>query len=102
MLSPRNRLALQRLDRQEAENLRSARMSRLIIEGFTPRKDLTTVKSLIDTLQELDAVEQADLLSDNFVFPDPERDAEWAATGYRRFVLDVRLRGEADPEEAAP
>lgn len=97
-LSTSRRLALQQLNRQQAEALRDARMNRIIVEGFTRQQNLSTVKQLIEKLQTLPAVARADLLSDDLIFEDPEREAEWASTRFRRFVLDVRLVEPLPPE----
>ncbi|WFB34419.1 pilus assembly protein PilM [Kiritimatiellota bacterium B12222] len=91
-LSPARRLALQQLNRQQAQAMRDARMQRIIVEGFTQKKDLSTVKILIEKLSSLPTVERADLLRDDLVFPDPEHEKLWASNGYSRFVLDLRLK----------
>lgn len=102
-VSPRDKLALRNLNRQQAELLRDARLNRLIVEGFTPRENLASVRDLIGKLGEHPAVERADLLSDDFVFTDPGRDRQWISTGYRRFVLDLQLVEPERPEtEDAP
>ena len=73
------------------EGLRTARMNRLIVEGFTARADLVTVRALIEALRAHPDVHWADLLTDDFVFGDLDLDEVWVATGNQRFVLDVEL-----------
>jgi len=64
---------------------------RVLIEGYTRRGNLATVKRLIDGLAAAPFVASADLLSDDEVVAG--RTAEIEGTiGARRFVLDVRLR----------
>lgn len=102
-LSPTRRLALQQLNRKQAEEMRDARMNRIIVEGFTRQQNLSTVKSLIEKLETLPSVARADLLSDDLIFEDPERESEWASTRFRRFVLDLRLVESISPaQEAKP
>lgn len=90
-----------RVDRQRAERLRDPGMNRLIVEGFTAREDLSTVRALIQGLREHPEVNRADLLTDDFVFPDIDRDEAWRSTGNRRFVLDIRLVDAVEQRRAA-
>jgi hypothetical protein len=98
-LTPTRRLALQQLNRKQAEEMRDARMNRIIVEGFTRQQNLSTVKSLIEKLETLPSVARADLLSDDLIFEDPERASEWASTRFRRFVLDLRLVESMPPAQ---
>ncbi len=68
-----------------------APFQRVLIEGYTRRGNLATVKRLIDALAAAPFVASADLLSDDEVVESEaaERDG---TIGARRFVLDVRLR----------
>lgn len=65
--------------------------NRVLIEGYTRRGNLATVKRLIDGLSAAPFVAAADLLSDDAVVPDEAAERE-GLIGARRFVLDVRLR----------
>ena len=64
--------------------------ARVIIEGYTAKQDLTSVKTLISALRSIPYVKSADLLSDDQVVKDPERERKWTGTGRRRFVIDLR------------
>ncbi|MEX2607556.1 MAG: pilus assembly protein PilM [Kiritimatiellia bacterium] len=99
---PPGRNPANRLRTPEVEETPSPRMNRLIVEGFTPDQDLSTVKALIENLQADPAIEKADLLSDDLVVEDQERDTLWQSSGHRRFVLDLRLVPAAlsSPREA--
>jgi Tfp pilus assembly PilM family ATPase len=99
---PRASLVRREPNRQQADRLRDDRMNRLIIEGFTPRQDLSTVKRLIETLRSRPGVLRADLLGDDLVYGDPDRDVEWISTGNRRFVIDVELEAVAEPSSTPP
>jgi len=101
-LSPRDRLALKQLNRRRADEMRDARMNRLIVEGFTPRGNLSSVKTLIEALGARPDVARADLLSDDFIFGDPDRDPQWQSDGHRRFVLDLRLVPPREPKPGRP
>ena len=63
---------------------------RIVIEGYTPKADLVTVKELIAKLEAAKFIASADLLSDDQVLADAAggplkgRDA-------RRFVIDVKV-----------
>ncbi len=95
----RTSLSQRQVNQNRAEGLRQARMNRLIVEGFTPREDLSTVRSLINALREHPAVRRADLLTDDFVFGDLQMDETWRQTGHRRFALDVMLVDSLGLEE---
>ena len=96
---PEIRLADRMEDTRNAATLGDARMKRIIVEGFTAKKDLSTVKALIESLRTHEDVTQADLLSDDFIFINPLRDDQWTSTGYRRFVLDLKLRDAVEGGE---
>lgn len=101
-------LGRRRAIESRAQGLRDRSMDRIIVEGYTPRQDLSTVKALIEALRNHPAVDRADLLPDDFVFADPVRQSMWDSTRTRRFVLDLRLHPsveplpEPEPESAAP
>jgi len=87
---------------RRAESLRDRGMNRLIVEGYTPRQNFSTVKSLIEALREHPSVARADLLPDDIVFGDPRRDEMWSSTRSRRFVLDLRLVNTVEPLPSPP
>jgi len=64
----------------------------LVIEGYTPRKDLSYVRRMIAQLREHPLVAQADLLGDDRVVLDPSREARWERTGCHRFAMEVTVR----------
>jgi hypothetical protein len=71
--------------------------SRVIIEGYTRRMDLSTVKTLISSLQSAAFVESADLLGDDEIVREAGRESEWSGLRGRRFVIDVRIAGRRLP-----
>lgn len=89
--------ARRRAIERRSEGLRDRSMDRIIVEGFTRQEDLSTVRALIVALRTHPEVAAADLLPDDFVFPDPVRDELWQSTRTRRFVLDLRLNPSVPP-----
>ncbi len=82
--------------RESMENPPS--LDRVIIEGFTPHRDLSTVSALIDRLRKLPFIDQrTDMLADDKLL---EEDNPWkslpATKDLRLFVIDVYLKA---PEE---
>lgn len=69
----------------------NAVLDRVIIEGFTPKSNLSTVKGLIASLNEADCVESADLVSDDKLVA---TDTRYAARDLKRFVIEVRTTAE--------
>jgi hypothetical protein len=67
------------------------RLEHIIIEGFTPKLDFSTVQSLIDRLEAEKLVATADLLSDDkLVQPDPV-DGKGTDRRIKRFVIDLKV-----------
>jgi len=64
------------------------RLSRIMIEGYTLKQDLSTVQALIARLEEADFVESADLLSDDKLVGDAPGGVPHNAI---RYVLDVKI-----------
>jgi Tfp pilus assembly PilM family ATPase len=64
----------------------------IIIEGYTPREDFATVKGMIEKLRQLPYVDDVDLLTDDRVISNPERNAEWAAVPARLFAVEIKIR----------
>ncbi len=63
----------------------------VIVEGYTPVADFSTVGQMIERLKEQPGVVDADLLGDERLREDPERDARWADTGCSLFVVEMTL-----------
>jgi hypothetical protein len=66
-------------------------IEQIVIEGYTPVEDLSTVRAMIDTLQANPAVLDADLLGDDRVREDPERDKRWAPAACRLFAVEIEV-----------
>ena len=63
----------------------------IIVEGYTPVQDLSTVRAMIDALQQHPEVAAADLLGDDRLRKDEERDARWSIAGGRLFAIEITL-----------
>ncbi len=63
----------------------------VIVEGYTPAADLSTVRALIDALRNHPKVRSVDLLGDDSVVLIPEHEHRVLTLEGRRFVLEVRL-----------
>ena len=74
-------------DNPEAEARKLAVFERIMIEGITLQRDMTTVKALIAALNEADYVAGADLLGDDRLVETPGR----RVSKGRLFVIDVRI-----------
>lgn len=66
----------------------------LVVEGFTPATDFSTIRAMIETLRSHPLVTSVDLLGDDKVMADEERDRRWAFSGARRFALEIKLNGQ--------
>jgi hypothetical protein len=86
------RAAEMRRRRRDAAGEPPPGLGSVIVEGYTRRSDLSTVKALIARLAEMKGVESADLLGDDKLVSDPAREARVGARTARRFVIDVRFR----------
>ncbi len=63
----------------------------VIVEGYTPVDDFSTVGQMIERLHEQDGVVDADLLGDERLRADAARDGRWADTGCSLFVIEMTL-----------
>jgi hypothetical protein len=63
----------------------------VVVEGYTPVEDLSTVRAMIAALRVLPAVADADLLGDDRLREDPARDALWAPAACSLFAIEITL-----------
>jgi hypothetical protein len=64
----------------------------IIVEGYTRRTNLSTIKQLITKLGDAEYVESVDLLSDDRWSTDTRVEDFARNAGMRRFVIDVKVR----------
>ncbi|MBN1673029.1 MAG: pilus assembly protein PilM [Kiritimatiellae bacterium] len=64
----------------------------IVIEGYTPRNDFSSVRTMIEKLRRNPLIEVADLLEDNRIVPDEARDSRWAGTDCRLFAVKIKVR----------
>ncbi len=67
-----------------------APVEHLVIEGYTPAHDLSTVRAMIERLRRYPFIAEADLLADDRLRQDADRDRLWAPLGSRLFALEIR------------
>lgn len=65
--------------------------SRIVVEGYTPVDDFSTVLAMIGRLRESPYISAVDLLSDDNVRENVVRDELWGPTGCRLFALEITL-----------
>ena len=70
---------------------KTSRFDHIIIEGFTPKLDFSTVLSLIDRLEEIKLIAAADLLSDDKLAQPDKGDIQGSDRRIKRFVIDVKV-----------
>jgi len=80
------------LEPETSEGLAVRFIDQIIIEGFTPVEDLSTVRGMISRLREYPFVKRVDLLPDDKVRPDEQRDERGTAKGCHLFALEIRVR----------
>jgi len=74
----------------------------LVIEGYTPSEDLSSIRAMIDRMKQHPAIHQVDLLGDDLLRASSERDAKWASTSSTLFAVEITLDAQlADPEPSA-
>jgi hypothetical protein len=69
----------------------NAAVETVVVEGYTPVEDLSTVRAMIEKLRTSSAVAGADLLGDDRVVHQPELDERWAETGCRLFAVEITV-----------
>ncbi|MEX2607030.1 MAG: hypothetical protein WD708_06760 [Kiritimatiellia bacterium] len=68
-----------------------ASMRHFILEGYTPVNDLSTVRTMIETLRTHELVQSADLLPDDQVLHDRRANPRRVVQNARWFVLEIEL-----------
>lgn len=63
----------------------------MVVEGYTPVPDLSTVRGMIEKLRKDPLVAAADLLADDRVRLDPERDRQWQDANVRLFAVELTI-----------
>jgi len=63
----------------------------VVIEGYTPVEDLSTVRAMIEALRNSPGIAGADLLADDRVNRDEARDERWAMTRCRLFAVEITV-----------
>lgn len=71
----------------------AGRIATVIMEGYTPVEDLSTVRRMIEALRLHPFIESVDLLPDDQIRRRPASGGMWDPEGLRRFALEIRLRG---------
>jgi len=72
-----------------------ASLRQMILEGYTPADDLSTVRELIEKMRSLPFVANVDLLPDDQVRTDWQDAPTDAQPEVRRFALEIELMGGA-------
>ena len=65
----------------------------IVVEGYTPIEDFSTVNSMIETLREVDGVANADLLGDDRLREDAIRNDKWERFKGRLFAIEIEVNG---------
>lgn len=83
--------AERRLDPETAEDKAIRFIDQLIIEGFTPAEDLSSVRGMISRLRQYPFVKRVDLLPDDKIRRDEARDARASEMGGHLFALEIGI-----------
>ena len=65
----------------------------IVVEGYTPIEDFSTIYSMIETLRGYDGIFDADLLGDDRLREDPLRDQRWEQYKGRLFAIEIEMEG---------
>lgn len=75
----------------ESGGRKRRRSTEVVIEGYSPEEDLSTVRAMIDQLRGRPEIADADLLADDLVMQDDERDELWADYEGYLFAVGIQL-----------
>jgi Tfp pilus assembly PilM family ATPase len=70
----------------------SERVREVIVEGYTPKADFSTVRDMIDALRKQPMIAEADLLGVDQIRPDVKSDEHARHLGGHLFALLIRMR----------
>jgi hypothetical protein len=65
--------------------------STIVVEGYTPASDMSSLRSMIKNLQKHAGILSADLLPGEEIREDPARDNTWASFDARLFAIKIEL-----------
>jgi len=65
----------------------------IVLEGYTPVDDLSTVRAMIEKLRAYPFILNVDLLADDKIQPEWSRPYIWMESGARRFALELEWIG---------
>ena len=65
--------------------------NQIVLEGYTPLDDLSTVRAMIETLRESSCISDVDLLPDDKLRVNPDRDQRWAEVNSRLFAVEISV-----------
>ena len=74
----------------------------LVIEGYTPSEDLSSIRAMIDRMKQHPSIYQVDLLGDDLLRASSERDAQWASTSSTLFAVEIALAPHEPPAATDP
>lgn len=66
-------------------------LAKIVLEGYTPLDDLSTVRAMIEKLRENALIEGVDLLPDDKVRQNPETRARWSGYSKTRFAIEISV-----------
>ena len=64
----------------------------LVVEGYTPVDDLSTVRTMIEALRRHPAIADVDLLGDDRLREDEDRDERWAPAECSLFAIEITVQ----------
>lgn len=67
-------------------------LKQFVVEGYTPVKNLSTVREMIGRLRNFPFITAADLLADDRLRADPDRERRWADSGGTLFALEITVK----------
>ncbi len=67
------------------------RFSKIVVEGYTPLEDLSTVRGMIETLREHELIDEVDLLADDKIRNDLETRERWQELNLARFAIEISM-----------
>jgi len=66
-------------------------IEKIVLEGYTPLDDLSTVRAMIEKLRESPIVSDVDLLPDDKVRQNPETRKRWSGYSKTRFAIEISV-----------
>ena len=76
---------------EDPDDVVTRAFERIVVEGYSPVDDFSTVRAMIEKLRDSPGIVDADVLGDDRISANPDRDQRWAGMGCSLFAIEITI-----------